>query len=305
MGNKTKKQGQMLDCHADARNDEPSSNFAVGKMAGRDDSPDTTGEKTHHILSLSGGKDSTALAFFMKENNPEIFEQMELVFCDTECEIPETYDYLNKIEVFLNKKITRLKPEKSFDHITKTRKIIPSINNRWCTVELKTKPFNDFLKKRFADNNSKVFLYIGIRYDEIGRSQNRENYKISFIEEKFPFVEHLQARDDIENILISTGIGYPDYYKWRKRSGCYFCFYQSKMDWIKLYENQPDFYQKAIEYEYIKTDYGMKKRFGWNIDLSLSDMIKPENIEKIKSDELKKIKKCKVQIPKSLLISWI
>ncbi len=43
--------------------------------------------KTYHILSLSGGKDSTALAFFMKENMPDVFEKLELVFCDTECEI--------------------------------------------------------------------------------------------------------------------------------------------------------------------------------------------------------------------------
>ena len=68
--------------------------------------------KEYHILSLSGGKDSTALAFFMKENMPEIFEKTELVFCDTELELPETYDYLNKIEIFLDKKITWLRPEK-------------------------------------------------------------------------------------------------------------------------------------------------------------------------------------------------
>jgi 3'-phosphoadenosine 5'-phosphosulfate sulfotransferase (PAPS reductase)/FAD synthetase len=49
--------------------------------------------KKYHILSLSGGKDSTALAFFMKENMPEIFEKLKLVFCDTECDLPETYDY--------------------------------------------------------------------------------------------------------------------------------------------------------------------------------------------------------------------
>ena len=63
----------------------------------------------YHILSLSGGKDSTALAFFMKENMPEVFEKLELVFCDTECELPELYDYLNKIEIFLGKKIILLR----------------------------------------------------------------------------------------------------------------------------------------------------------------------------------------------------
>lgn len=71
--------------------------------------------KEYHILSLSGGKDSTALAFFIKENMPDVFEQMELVFFDTECELPETYEYLNKIEIFLEKTITKIKPFKSFD----------------------------------------------------------------------------------------------------------------------------------------------------------------------------------------------
>ena len=84
--------------------------------------------KEYHILSLSGGKDSTALAFFMKENMPEIFEKTELVFCDTECELPELYDYLNKIEIFLNKKITKLKPEKSFER----NYLIESHNSRKC-----------------------------------------------------------------------------------------------------------------------------------------------------------------------------
>ena len=44
--------------------------------------------KEYHILSLSGGKDSTAPAFFMKENMPEIFEKLELVFSDTKCDLP-------------------------------------------------------------------------------------------------------------------------------------------------------------------------------------------------------------------------
>ena len=105
-------------------------------------------EKEYHILSLSGGKDSTALAFFMKENMPEIFEKLELVFCDTEQEIPETYDYLNKIEIFLNKKITVLKPEKSFDHLYSILKILPSVNRRWCTPLLKTNVFKSYIRNK-------------------------------------------------------------------------------------------------------------------------------------------------------------
>ena len=50
-----------------------------------------------HILSLSGGKDSTALAIHMRDRVPE----MEYVFCDTKKELPETYEYLDKIEAYL------------------------------------------------------------------------------------------------------------------------------------------------------------------------------------------------------------
>ena len=59
---------------------------------------------TRHILSLSGGKDSTALAIFMRGRIPE----MEYVFCDTGEELKETEEYLDKLEVYLGKKIHRL-----------------------------------------------------------------------------------------------------------------------------------------------------------------------------------------------------
>ncbi|MDB4494911.1 phosphoadenosine phosphosulfate reductase family protein, partial [Akkermansiaceae bacterium] len=45
-----------------------------------------------HIINISGGKDSAALALYLKLNFPEI--PAEYVFCDTKCELPETYDFL-------------------------------------------------------------------------------------------------------------------------------------------------------------------------------------------------------------------
>ena len=47
-----------------------------------------------HILSLSGGKDSAALAVYMRDRVPE----MEYIFHDTEKELPETYEYLARLE---------------------------------------------------------------------------------------------------------------------------------------------------------------------------------------------------------------
>ncbi|MFI3301135.1 MAG: phosphoadenosine phosphosulfate reductase family protein [Candidatus Gastranaerophilales bacterium] len=270
MDNKTKEQGQMLDCHADASND----------------------EKVHHILSLSGGKDSTALAFFMKENNPEIFEQIELVFCDTEVDLPETYDYLNKIEVFLNKEILRIKPKQSFEHFFTIYGILPSAMKRWCTIEMKTKTFQKYLKDKLA-KDSDVRIYIGIRADEASRVNN--SHDTEKLKQIYPFVDNSIIKSDVEKILLKNGIGLPDYYNWRSRSGCFFCFFQKKIEWIGLLENHPTLFKKALQYEQIGADK-RGKSFTWCQDMSLSELKKESTINKIKKSNTKE----KIEIDKSL-----
>ena len=47
-------------------------------------------DNTRHLLGISGGKDSAALAIYMREKIPE----MEYVFCDTGKELKETYDFI-------------------------------------------------------------------------------------------------------------------------------------------------------------------------------------------------------------------
>ena len=61
---------------------------------------------------MSGGKDSTALALYMRDR----VQNMEYVFCDTDKELTETYEYLNRVEAFLGKKIVRLNAQAGFDH---------------------------------------------------------------------------------------------------------------------------------------------------------------------------------------------
>ena len=62
-------------------------------------------QKIRHILGLSGGKDSSALAIYMRDKVPE----MEYAFCDTGKELPETYEFLDRLEAFLGEKIERFK----------------------------------------------------------------------------------------------------------------------------------------------------------------------------------------------------
>lgn len=191
-----------------------------------------------HILGLSGGKDSTALAIYMRDRVPE----MEYFFCDTGAELPETYEYLSMLEVYLGKKIVRLSSERSFDHWLKIyRGTLPSPNMRWCTKVLKIEPLEKWIGK------DKAVSYVGLRADEASRKGYMSTKKNMM--SVFPFIDDGIDLGDVENILIESGLGKPSYYEWRSRSGCYFCFYQRKQEWINLAERHPDLFQNAIDYE--------------------------------------------------------
>jgi len=215
-----------------------------------------------HILSLSGGKDSAALAVYMRDRIPE----MEYVFCDTGKELPETYAYINKMEAFLGRPIIRLNPTYSFDHWLKVfGGFLPSATARWCTKQLKLKPFEQYC------GDDPVISYIGIRAEEnrIGYISHKPN-----LIPVYPFREDGITKKDVVNILESSGLGMPEYYKWRSRSGCYFCFFQRRIEWIRLKQHHPELFERAQLYEKVHSN---SKRFTWIEGLQLQELIKHEN----------------------------
>jgi len=228
-----------------------------------------------HILSLSGGKDSTALAIYMRDR----VKDMEYVFCDTGEELPETKEYLDKLEVFLGKEINRLNPERPFSHYLQIYNgVLPDARTRWCTRQLKIKPFEKFIKDDLC------YSYIGIRADEA----NRKGYistKPNIIPQ-YPFIENNISKEDVFRILEESGLGLPNYYEWRSRSGCYFCFFQRRNEWVGLLENHPDLYTKAMNFEKYNPETG--ESYTWSQNESLSDLQKPERIESIKYESTKK-----------------
>ncbi|TCR23038.1 phosphoadenosine phosphosulfate reductase family protein [Streptomyces sp. BK205] len=194
-------------------------------------------QKVRHVLGISGGKDSSALAVYMRNRVPE----MEYFFCDTGAELPETYEYLNRLEAALGKSIVRLNADRDFDHWMEVYQgTLPSPQMRWCTKNLKIKPLEDWV------GDDKVISYVAIRADEnrIGYVSTKPN-----IDAVFPFREDGIDKDGVMRILDEAGIGLPDYYEWRTRSGCYFCFFQRKHEWVGLKERHPDLYDKAVAYE--------------------------------------------------------
>ena len=80
--------------------------------------------------------------------------------------------------------------------------------------------------------------------------------------------------------LEESGLGMPDYYNWRTRSGCYFCFFQRKSEWVGLLEQHPDLFELAKSYEKFNPETG--ERFTWSQGESLEELANPERIEQIK-----------------------
>lgn len=225
---------------------------------------------TRHILCMSGGKDSTALALYMRDR----VQDMEYIFCDTDKELTETYEYLNRVEAFLGKKIVRLNARAGFDHWLEVfGGYLPSPNMRWCTKLLKLKPFEEYV------GEDPVISYVGLRADEdrVGYISTKPNIKAVF-----PFKEDGIDYAGVMKILRDSGIGMPPYLTWgRTHSGCYFCFFQRPIEWVRLLETHPDQFEEAQRYEKITDDPG--KTFTWIQGMPLSELRKPENIAKIKA----------------------
>lgn len=228
-------------------------------------------QQARHILSLSGGKDSAALAIYMRDRIPE----MEYVFHDTDKELPETLDYLARLEAILGKPIIKSSTVDNFDHwLTVYGGMLPSNHRRWCTKMLKLKPFEAYV------GNDPVINYVALRADE-----NRTGYISTKpnIQAVYPFQDEGIKLPDVLRILEESGLGLPPYMEWgRTRSGCFFCFYQQKIEWVRLKEVHPDLFEEAKRYEEQSVLHG--EEFFWNRRESLADLERPERVEQIKAN---------------------
>lgn len=232
----------------------------------------------HHVLGLSGGKDSAALAVFMRQHYPEL--DIQYFFTDTGKELPEVYDFLGRLEGFLGKPIQRLNPDRDFDFwLRHNGNFLPSANSRWCTRKLKIEPFKQWIKPWLAAKH-KVYSYVAIRADEDHREgmiAQDENLLV-----RLPFREKGIDKPGVLEILEGSGLGLPKYYDWRSRSGCTFCFFQQKIEWVRLKRIHPDEFEAAKAYEKTSLDHGSP--FTWSQRESLDQLEKPERMAQIEAD---------------------
>ena len=231
-----------------------------------------------HVLGLSGGRDSAALAVYMRQYHPDL--EVEYFFTDTGKELPEVYEYLGRLEGLLGRPILRLNPDRDFDFWLKQYNgFLPSAQTRWCTRQLKLRPFEHWVRPMLNDGTT-VYSYVAIRSDESYREGYASKHEKLIV--RLPFKEAGVDKAGVLELLEAAGLGLPTYYSWRTRSGCTFCFFQQKIEWVRLREEHPEAFQEAKAYEKNALEDGSP--FTWSQGESLVDLEQPERIAQIRRD---------------------
>ena len=208
-----------------------------------------------HVVALSGGADSTAMALLLMEREPR---EYQFVCTPTGDELPEMWDHLKRLRERLGNLIP-LWGETLSAGIARY-KTIPSYRIRWCTRELKIERFQRWIVGRLP-----VVAYVGLRADEEGRPGG--DYDLGmFCEMRYPLREWGMSRRDVLETLACRGIEIP------KRTDCARCFFQRPREWWQLWKDHPDIYASAIADEDLTGHTFRNTNSGGPWDLSLRDM---------------------------------
>lgn len=182
-------------------------------------------------LSYGGGVNSTAMMVLLKNQGVEF----ESVFAHNGGDYPETYEYVKALQVrgYL---ITVLECKKNglglYEYSHKY-KILPSRWQRWCTADFKIKPMYEYFEKPCT-------VYIGFDAGEPQRAKPSRDLDIT---NEFPLIEEGINREGCEQIIKDAGLSVP------RKSGCYFCPFQSIGNFTTLRDNEPDLWCKTKKLE--------------------------------------------------------
>jgi 3'-phosphoadenosine 5'-phosphosulfate sulfotransferase (PAPS reductase)/FAD synthetase len=206
-----------------------------------------------HIVGLSGGKDSTALALRLAEVEPRKY----IYICnETGNELPDMKAHWDKLENILGEPIQRVRHARSLIEEIEKINMLPNVFARWCTIRLKIEPTIDYFESLPAGST----LYVGLRADEM----ERKGLYGEDITVRFPMREWNWNEKDVWDYLNSKGICIP------KRTDCALCPYQRLGEWRDLYENYPDLYAEGVALEKkIGHTFRSPGRDNWPANLEL------------------------------------
>ena len=266
-----------------------------------------------HLIPISG-KDSLATALIQTTHEPD--RHYEFFFNDTGCELPETYEWLSRVENKTGWEIQRIGFNLE-DYIKKYNGFLPSSRARYCTKEGKIKPMQKELK------GSDCTVYYGLRADE-----NRTGYVPwgdNKITPRYPLQDHGIDIRGVWAILTYQGLLPPTFF-WqeiwdrvsgvvhpelmatvteiekyflfagRSRANCYFCFFQRQYEIVWLIREHPDLAQRMAAFE----GKDEQKPYSWTqaffIDDLINDKARQEQIIQRRVNEVAKYINSKAQL---------
>jgi hypothetical protein len=227
-----------------------------------------------YIIPISG-KDSLATALVQLKYEPGL--PYEYVFNPTGAELPEVFEWLNKTETYLGKKINYV-GEDLISIIEDYNYFLPSRLSRYCTRQSKIEPFEKWIGKEDC------IVYYGIRADEKRDGYNNQRYQN--IVPDYPLKKYNVDINGVYKIIKDAGLKPPTFFWqylfdevckkiggkerllndlaewqidflfcWRTRANCYFCFNQRKVEWVGLLLFHPELFENAQKLEYSVSEY--------------------------------------------------
>lgn len=238
-------------------------------------------KQKYYVVSLSGGKDSTAMLLGMIERGMQIDC---ILFCDTGLEFPAMYRHLDKLEHNIGRPITRIKADRSYEYLMFDTPVKRKANTafsqkygkdhngygwagprmRWCTAKLKDIPRERFLRP--LREKYEVIEAVGLAADEqyrLIRPRNRNENHIH------PLADWGMTEEDCLKYCYDRGYDWDGLYKQFKRVSCWCCPLQSLSELRQLYNFYPELWEKLKEWDShtwrkFRADYSvveLEKRF--------------------------------------------
>ncbi len=185
-----------------------------------------------HIVGVSGGKDSTALALSLRERHPEV--PFRFVITPTGDELPDMIEHWANVGRMLGQPLQAL-PNRTLRQWIDEYGALPNHRQRWCTRLIKIKPTVDYLRSLRKESGTKPVLYVGLRADE----ETREGLYDDDVVTRFPLREWGWGLHEVNGYLREKGVKIPE------RTDCARCYAQRLIDWKRLWERYPEIYANA------------------------------------------------------------
>ncbi len=192
-----------------------------------------------HMLSFGAGVNTVALMVMLVRDGAPLDG---VIFADTGGETPDTYESVEVAQEYLSSHripFTVVKARSRNTDLYGTamrRRVIPSVQWRWCTRDFKVNPIHRYYKGLGRHVNQ----YIGIAFDEVHRMRDSRE---TFVTNLYPLVDHRLTRQDCIDIINGAGLPVPE------KSGCYFCPFNSTERWRSMLRHHPDLFERAIALE--------------------------------------------------------